>query len=630
LRHRYTFGGSSKGSRKDSSSSSPSIFEIDSPAPLSPHSMAEKVSERLRLLADSWADILLPSSGSIQSIAVTDTLVWCVDSHEHLFVTQSSSADIHWRKVEGKLKQISGSQSGAIVWGINRKKFAMCRMNVKSSSPQGTDWKITDSEVLEIAVDDTCVWGIRTNGDVFIRTGVSAASPEGKGTRSVRAASDLVHISALGSMVWGLDIYNHVQIYQGDLSFLGGNEQSIQWLELPGIIARHVSLGPKGVCWIIDRDGKIWFNLEVSDHNFFGGKWYQLSMGEYLVQDPSIMSSVVSFFKRGNEPQILTGNDVAGVWILSKHGTLHASRGHLLGTRWDVSVPIAMASSAIWTGVSSQGTTGNGGFIWALQPNGDLHCFRPESKSFVVQPPPKTALKFISASPRSLWALSSTQDVYMRKGISETAPQGLKWMTVNMSSMGSERICSIACGILVVWAVDFHGNVWFQMGKADIRQSDYSPAWIQAEGSPFDGCRFTKVAIGANDCNVWAIDDRNNVYARRDVTESFLIGTAWEIVAGTGAKDITISDNFVWALSPVGDIVCRFGISLNNFIGNYWKTVPGRFEQISVTADDELWGIDRQGQLYQRQSLNFFGTQATKKVPSYSQLFSVEDDWELI
>ena len=79
----------------------------------------------------------------------------------------------------------------------------------------GTDWKITDSDVLEIAVDDSCVWGIKTNGDVFIRTGVSGASPEGKGTRSVRAASDLVHISALGSMVWGLDIYNHVQIYQG-------------------------------------------------------------------------------------------------------------------------------------------------------------------------------------------------------------------------------------------------------------------------------------------------------------------------------------------------------------------------------------------------------------------------------
>ena len=72
-----------------------------------------------------------------------------------------------------------------------------------------------ESEVLEVAVDDTAVWGIRTNGDVFIRTGVSPQKPEGTGWKSVRAASDLVHVTCLGSMVWGLDIYNHVQIYQG-------------------------------------------------------------------------------------------------------------------------------------------------------------------------------------------------------------------------------------------------------------------------------------------------------------------------------------------------------------------------------------------------------------------------------
>ena len=421
-----------------------------------------------------------------------------------------------------------------------------------------------------------------------------------------------------------------VYILIGNISTLGGNEQAIQWMELPGITASYVTLGPKGVCWIIDKDGKIWFNLEISEENFFGGKWYELSVGEYLVQDPTVLSTVVSFFKRGNEPKILAGNDISGIWILGKYGSLHAARGHLLGTRWDLTVPIAMAPSTFWTCVSAQGATGNGGFIWALQPNGDLHCFRPESRSSVVQPPPKTVLKFISASPRSLWALTNNQDVYIRRGISETAPQGLKWMVVNMCSMGSERICSIACGILVVWAVDFHGNVWFQMGKEDNRKGMFSPAWIQVEGSPFDGCRFTKVAVGTNDCMVWAVDDKNNVYARRDVSESFLIGTSWEVVAGTGAKDIAISDNLVWALCPNGNIVCRFGISVKNFVGDYWKTVPGCFEHISVSADDELWGIDRQGQLYKRHTVHFFGTQATRKVPSYSQLFPTDDDWELI
>ncbi len=71
------------------------------------------------------------------------------------------------------------------------------------------------NDILEVAVDDACVWGIKTNGDIFIRNGVSPQAPFGTGSRNVRVASDLVHITCLGGMVWGLDIYNHVQIYQG-------------------------------------------------------------------------------------------------------------------------------------------------------------------------------------------------------------------------------------------------------------------------------------------------------------------------------------------------------------------------------------------------------------------------------
>ena len=136
LHHKF-IDGSSRVSAKGSDCSSPSAVEIHTPPPMSPQSMAEKVSERLRFLADSWADIPLPASGLVQSIAVTDTLVWCVDNHEHVFVTQSSSADIHWKKVDGRLRTIASNQSGTIVWGVNRKKFALCRKNVNNSRPQG-------------------------------------------------------------------------------------------------------------------------------------------------------------------------------------------------------------------------------------------------------------------------------------------------------------------------------------------------------------------------------------------------------------------------------------------------------------------------------------------------------------
>lgn len=134
LQHKYD---STKGSAKGSTCSTPSILDIDSPIPMSPHSMAEKVSERLRLLADSWADIPVPNCGSIQSIAVTDTLVWCISNQEHLFVTPSASANVNWKKVDGKALQISANQSGTIIWGVNRKKVASYRTNVRQNNPQG-------------------------------------------------------------------------------------------------------------------------------------------------------------------------------------------------------------------------------------------------------------------------------------------------------------------------------------------------------------------------------------------------------------------------------------------------------------------------------------------------------------
>ncbi len=125
-----------QGSNKCSSCSSPSVFSMDGQPP-SPHALAEKLSERLRLLADSWAEINAPNCGYVQSMAVTDTLVWCIDSHDHLFVTSASSASVLWKKVDGKARQIAANQAGSIIWSVNRKKVASYRTNVKSTNPQG-------------------------------------------------------------------------------------------------------------------------------------------------------------------------------------------------------------------------------------------------------------------------------------------------------------------------------------------------------------------------------------------------------------------------------------------------------------------------------------------------------------
>ena len=148
-----------------------------------------------------------------------------------------------------------------------------------------------ESDVLQVAIDDTSVWGIKTNGDVFIRTGVSVVKPEGTGTRGIRAASDLVHISALNSMLWGLDIYNHVQIYQGLCAFI--------FLTFPNTVESQLSEASSDQSnqFEYPRDSNKWSFLSEIE----GNKETCLSNGEFRypsVRKTEVFNCILSTFNR--------------------------------------------------------------------------------------------------------------------------------------------------------------------------------------------------------------------------------------------------------------------------------------------------------------------------------------------
>jgi len=192
-------------------------------------------------------------------------------------------------------------------------------------------------------------------------------------------------------------------------------------------------------------------------------------------------------------------------------------------------------------------------------------------------------------------------------------------------------LIGISCGNRTIWAVDLTGRPWMlSRDQQNWAEKNHTPAWLLVDECPLDGCRFQKIVVGPDDGIVWACDDKYNVYVRRDVSEDFLIGTKWELVSGTSGIDLAISRSHVWALCPNGDVLCRFGVSKTNVIGDYWKKVPGSFDQISTTPSNELWGIDRQGQLYQRQTSSFSGSDSLTKAPSYNDILTGGGDWELI
>ena len=72
-----------------------------------------------------------------------------------------------------------------------------------------------EKEMRFIAVDDSCVWGIKTNGDVFLRTDVSRQRPQGKGWQTIKQNTGFVQASCLNGIVWFLDEKNAIHVYKG-------------------------------------------------------------------------------------------------------------------------------------------------------------------------------------------------------------------------------------------------------------------------------------------------------------------------------------------------------------------------------------------------------------------------------
>ena len=66
-----------------------------------------------------------------------------------------------------------------------------------------------------VAVDENCVWGIKMNGDVFVKTDVSRQQPQGKGWQTIKLNTGFVQASCLDGIVWFLDKKHIIHVYKG-------------------------------------------------------------------------------------------------------------------------------------------------------------------------------------------------------------------------------------------------------------------------------------------------------------------------------------------------------------------------------------------------------------------------------
>uniref|UniRef100_A0A3B4U5H4 Tectonin beta-propeller repeat containing 2 n=1 Tax=Seriola dumerili TaxID=41447 RepID=A0A3B4U5H4_SERDU len=607
-------------------------------------------------LAESWMGYSGPGCG-ILSLQVTDRYVWCLDFKGGLFCSALPETGLSWQRFEDNVHQVALSPSGNLLWKVEQKSmtaFACAKVSVKGKR----HWYKAVEQTAFVALSDDSAWIIRTNGDLYLQTGLSVERPC---ARSVKVDSPCVfsQVCVRGGVVWALSEHKALFYREGLNSYCSEGEG---WKydtvsEAQGLELMCVTLGDGGTAWALDASGSLWFRTGICSSRPQGedDHWWQISISDYVVFDQGSLfqtllqatqsvatvtrapvERVVAFLSQYSQcqPSLVSAN-TSGVWVASGRNQLHLARGSLVGTFWQNVVPRGTVSATRWTFITSSAVPHREGtFLWLAQSRKDLFCvwdqdgeLRPSS----VPLPPEVEMTHLSACRDALWGLDTHGRVSIRT-LSPSCPTGLHWTLLDLSQLGSVRLVSVSCGSQNVWAVDGRGVVYFRVGTQPLNPSMMLPAWIHIEPpvQPI-GVQLVSIQTSPNDHLLWALDNRGTVFVRTGLSDEMPVGTDWELVPGLAVSQLVLSCRTVWVRCVNGDLARRYGVCERNPAGDYWKKIPGTANWLTVTPEDELWAVTLIGGLSRR--LTKLLPQTPCKPSSSGPVLSgddVDDEWELI
>ncbi|XP_070698394.1 tectonin beta-propeller repeat-containing protein 2 isoform X2 [Pempheris klunzingeri] len=410
-------------------------------------------------LAESWMGYSGPGCG-ILSLQVTDRYVWCLDFKGGLFSSALPETGLNWQRFEDNVHQMALSPSGNLLWKVEQKSmtaFACAKVSVKGKQ----HWYKAVEHTAFVALSDDSAWIIRTNGDLYLQTGLSVDRPC---ARSVKVDSPCVfsQVCVRGGVVWALSEHKALFYREGLDRYCSEGEG---WKydtvsEAQGLELMCVALGDGGTAWALDASGSLWFRTGICSSKPQGDDdhWWQISISDYVVFDQGSLfqtllqatqsvatvtrapvERVVAFLSQYSQcqPSLVSANG-SGVWVASGRNQLHLARGSLVGTFWQNVVPRGTVSATRWTFITSSAVPHREGtFLWLAQSRKDLFCvwdqdgeLRPSS----VPLPPEVELTHLSACRDALWGLDTHGHVSIRT-LSPSCPVGLHWTHLDLSQL---------------------------------------------------------------------------------------------------------------------------------------------------------------------------------------------------
>ncbi|KFO74857.1 Tectonin beta-propeller repeat-containing protein 2 [Cuculus canorus] len=628
-------------------------------------SLDETVLLKSDQFAESWMGYSGPGYG-ILSLVVSEKYIWCLDYRGGLYCSALPSAGLRWQKFEDSVQQVAVSPSGALLWKIEQKTnkaFACGKVTIKGKR----HWYEALPQAVFVALSDDTAWIIRTNGDLYLQTGLSVDRPCARAVK-VDCPYPLSQVTSRNNVVWALSEQRALLYREGVRSFCPEGEQwkSDIVSEMQALEPVCITLGDQQTLWALDIHGNLWFRTGIVSKKPQGddNHWWQVSITDYVVFDQcSLFQTIIqathtvataaqapvervadklrmAFWSQQLQCQpSLLGVNSSGVWISSGKNEFHVAKGNLIGTYWNNIVPRGTASATKWIFVlASTASTKEGSFLWLCQSSKDLFCVSDQNPRFrpsTVQLPPDAEMVHYSACQDAIWGLDSLGQIFIRT-LSSSCPTGMHWTKLDLSQLGTVKLISLTCGNQHVWACDSSGGIYFRVGTQPLNPSLMLPAWIMIE-PPIQpvGINLVSIHSSPNDQMLWAIDSKWNVHVRVGITDEMPVGTDWEHVPGLQACQLAISTRTVWARCPNGDVARRYGITDKNPAGDYWKKIPGNLDNLcfAVTPLDDLWAISTSGSLLQRLTKTFSRSHSLQKSNDTSLLLhpdDFEDEWEVI
>ncbi|NWI82008.1 TCPR2 protein, partial [Dryoscopus gambensis] len=648
-----------------SETSMPDVGAVPDAQDVAKISLDEMVLLKSDQFAESWMGYSGPGYG-ILSLVVSEKYVWCLDYRGSLYCSALPAAGLRWQKFEDGVQQVAVSPSGAQLWKIEQKTnkaFACGKVTIKGKR----HWYEALPQAVFVALSDDTAWIIRTNGDLYLQTGLSVDRPCARAVK-VDCPCPLSQVTSRNNVVWALSEQRALLYREGVRSFCPEGEQwkSDIVSEMQALEPVCITLGDQQTLWALDIHGNLWFRTGIVSKKPQGddNHWWQVSITDYVVFDQcSLFQTIIqathtvataaqapvekvadklrmAFWSQQLQCQpSLLGVNGSGVWISSGKNEFHVAKGNLIGTYWNNIVPRGTASATKWIFVlASTASSKEGSFLWLCQSNKDLFCVSDQNPHFrpsTVQLPPEAEMVHYSACQDAIWGLDSLGQIFIRT-LSSSCPTGMHWTKLDLSQLGGVKLISLTCGNQHVWACDTNGGIYFRVGTQPLNPSLMLPAWIMIE-PPIQpvGINLVSIQSSPNDQMLWAIDSKWNVHVRVGITDEMPVGTDWEHVPGLQACQLALSTRTVWARCPNGDVARRYGITDKNPAGDYWKKIPGNMDNLcfAVTPQDELWAISTSGSLLQRLTKTFSHSHTLQKNNDTSVLLhpdDFEDEWEVI